>query len=95
MPKLYKIIYQVKSNTQYISFPIDMLRYDTSIPYSPSDAQMITQSIVSKITPNPTLSNESIRLIHYSHGNKNWKPRIDRWDSFGYQVISINPPIAF
>ena len=93
MAKLWLIEYYVESKFKHpIAFPLDMLRYDHSEPYSLNEWEYIINSHVNSIIPNRILQeSKSIRLVHYSHGNKNWNPTIKRWESFGYKVVTIKP----
>lgn len=100
--KLWKIEYKVKPFSEVSTFPIDMLRYDQSMPRDTGDWSIIRNLLNYSINPTDqldTLIKEQLkyglRLIHYSHGNKNWQPTNERWKSFHWNVVSINPPFEY
>jgi len=73
----YEHTYEVVGNTR---FPIDMLRYETSVPATAADAAVITAAVMRKqkevkritlacLTPDP-----------------HWRPAIDRWRGLGWTV---------
>lgn len=94
MAKNYVIEFVVQSKFKNgSSFPMDMLRYDRCIPYDSSDVNRITDSL--HIFSDKEKERYPIHLIHYSHGNKNWQPTYERWNSFSYTVIEVKPAREF
>lgn len=61
------------------SFPMDMLRYDSSYPIRTKDCI----EIVSTYLVNESKKSK-IRLCHV--GASGWKPTEERWESFGWKV---------
>ena len=57
-------------------FPMDMLRYDHSTPYSSADAARIEATFDS-----PMGVPIGITLVKVTN-DKDWKPCVDRWASF-------------
>ena len=60
-------------------FPIDMLRYDQSFPYSEYDSGVILKSLECGGDWKVTLGRHCF--------TKSWGPGIARWTSFGCSVI--------
>ena len=87
MAKLWCIKFEVKAKNYALGFfPLDMLRYDCCTPSSGEDVAKIPIGI-SDIPEVP----EVITLVHYSHGYKGWQPTVDRWKSFGWEVVKVHP----
>jgi hypothetical protein len=92
MAKLWRIEFTVRPRSGYLSFPMDMLRYDCCTPASTGDAI--------KIRDNPLDYDDgvwpedfSVDLVHYSHGRKGWTPTAERWRSFGW-IVSGRPSVC-
>ncbi|MGW8181735.1 MAG: hypothetical protein ACWGQW_23640 [bacterium] len=67
--------------------PLEMMRYDRCTPFEQADVSELACLEVG-------IADESIapiQMVHYEHGNKNWKPTEARWRSFGWMVQSIAP----
>lgn len=62
-------------------FPIDMLRYDCCWPRNESDSYLIQGGAYSE--PKDA---RNVWLLHDAD-NKHWRPNVDRWKSFGWQVV--------
>ena len=75
--RLYEVTYTVKGPG---SFPIDMLRYDTSFPAKETQSLQIEADADMR----------EVDLIH--RGAKGWKPTYDRWRSFGWNVLQVQGP---
>lgn len=67
------IIYMVRGRGE---FPIDMLRYDRSSPYSENDSNAISRTEEREVT-----------LIHLN-ATRDWKPGGPRWASFCWTLIT-------
>lgn len=75
------IIYVVKGHGE---FPVDMLRYDRSCPYSESDSYLIRNSVSSTRAGRDEYEVTLIRL----NAHKGWTPGAPRWASFGWTVTT-------
>lgn len=71
----YLTTYTVRGNG---SFPIDMLRYDSSFPASEVDSHAIERDGI-------TEEGREVTVAHYSN-RKGWLPTFGRWESFGWRV---------
>jgi len=78
--KLVKFQIGVKPSSYGYSFPLDMLRYDGLHPRRSEDANRIDDAGARR-------SDEVISLEGYH--DKNWKPEVERWKSFGWDVVSV------
>ena len=63
------------------TFPVDMLRYDRSYPYTEADAGKIEQTLDSDGTPGPVIE------LEHRGDDRNWSPTNARWRSFGWHVV--------
>ena len=72
--KLYIHEFQVVGQ---LTFPVDMLRYDSCFPATSEDAVKIAPHFEREGT-------EEIHLVSYSE--KSWVPTQARWISFGWKV---------
>jgi hypothetical protein len=75
---IYKTIFQVEGGGE---FPMDMLRYDRSAPYTSADASGIAQSIEEKT------GRRVVTLIHIGDSAK-WSPTFGRWESFRWTCVT-------
>ena len=66
-------------------FPVDMLRYESAVPRTENDANAIATSIFG--TP---LEHE-IKLVRYVQPGMSIEPNRERWKSFGWEVIRVEP----
>jgi hypothetical protein len=62
-------------------FPLDMLRYDQCWPASEWDTLAIQDAITA-----PELGAQAVTLV------SNSEPDPERWQSFGWQIITTKPP---
>lgn len=71
-------------------FPIDMLRYDTCFPVNPESVSVI-YDCCSNHDLNALHNTEpvKVRLARYVD-SKVTQPTIDRWRSFGWNVLDIS-----
>jgi len=67
------------------SFPHDMLRYDSCIPAHESEMHKLTMSFRDRPE---YLQPRRVELIRYSTNGE--QPTIDRWKSFGWNVVKIS-----
>lgn len=92
MAKLWAVKFEVKARIRLLGmFPIDMLRYDCCTPSPSIDAAHMLYSV--RDIEDGT-ENETITLVHHSHGHKGWQPTVDRWASFGWLVVKVHPAYA-
>lgn len=80
MPKKYLHHYSVSGRGP---FPVDMLRYDRSMPASESDAGKITESFGFH------REQQQVELIHYDE-RADWTPCKPRWKSFAWSAESVS-----
>lgn len=66
-------------------FPVDMLRYDYAYPASGEDASKIDESFPSIGERFGAQGPQEIRLTTTTKG-----PTVERWLSFGWNIIEIN-----
>lgn len=62
------------------SFPYDMLRYDHCWPVTGTDA--------AAIQPHQSATQAREVVLRTYQVNKDWRPTVDRWQSFGWRVLS-------
>jgi hypothetical protein len=74
---MWRIQYEVQGR---MDFPLDMLRYDCSFPYSSEDVANIEDSSVN------VDGVRRVRLVRYAD-SKHWTPTIGRWQSFLWSVV--------
>lgn len=77
-----RVYYTVAGQTP---FPVDMLRYDNSLPQREQDSNLITESIIDE---SKSLHFREIHLAHCAAGI-DWRPTRNRWRSFGWDVICV------
>jgi hypothetical protein len=75
---MWRIQYEVQGR---MDFPLDMLRYDGSFPYSSEDVANIE-----KVGNEERLTTRTVRLVHYAD-TKHWQPTAGRWQSFLWSVV--------
>lgn len=80
--KIIPIIYTVRGTGP---FPVDMLRYDGSSPYSEQDSNRVVSSLC---TIEQLQYRRVIVLIKYN-GYSRWTPNAAKWESFGWEVTSV------
>lgn len=87
MSKIWIIKFEVQSNSRFSVFPLDMMRYDRCTPRTQSDVNdiVISENLALELEPKP------ITMVHYSHGFRRWQPTVDRWKSFGWEVVKVHP----
>ena len=66
------------------SFPIDMLRYDTSFPEHETESLRLEDR-------NRLQERREVDLVH--RGEKEWSPTVGRWNSFGWGVVAIEAAV--
>lgn len=73
----YEHTYEVVGSAR---FPIDMLRYETSVPATSADAAVITASVMRK--------QKEVKRITLSclTPDPHWRPAADRWRRLGWEV---------
>ena len=76
---MWRIQYEVQGR---VDFPLDMLRYDSSFPYSSEDVAKIEDSRGARSTD----AVMTVRLVHYAD-TKHWTPTQGRWQSFLWSVV--------
>lgn len=64
------------------SFPIDMLRYDSACPDTGEDAAKLARHHV------PALARVTLRRFFPVGCSE--MPEVERWESFGWRVVSVN-----
>ena len=73
----YEHTYEVVGSAR---FPIDMLRYETSVPATAADAAVITVAVVRK-------HKEAKRItLACLTPDPHWRPAVDRWRALGWTV---------
>ena len=70
-----------------LPFPIDMLRYDSAVPQDEDDSENILRSNGGCRPYTGKNPKYRIKLVRFSYGVY---PTIKRWESFGWNVISVN-----
>jgi hypothetical protein len=78
---MWIIEYQVMGHG---TFPVDMLRYDTSYP-SKNPESIFQPSMWNE----PDFTPRTVTL-HHRESHAGWTPTIDRWKSFGWVVIQTS-----
>lgn len=73
------IIYAVRGRGK---FPVDMLRYDRSCPWSETDSNIILKGI------RGDTQDEYEVALYRSNAPKGWKPCVARWTSWGWTLIT-------
>ncbi len=92
--KAWIIRYRVKPiDNRDTIFPLDMLRYDSSRPTSQKDVGAMTHALFGR--GGEWQKSDTIQLSHYEHGNKSWHPTIERWKSFSWEVVEVDPPAEY
>lgn len=86
MAQLYRHLFQVSLKPGLTrAFPLDMLRYDHCIPATSEDVGKIVDTLADYVSD---LDNESELTITLSaYWEKPYKPKAERWRSFGWQVV--------
>ena len=69
---LYRHFYKVRGTNP---FPYDMLRYDQSYPEKEGELDAAIQS----------KNTSTVKLAH-TDSSRNWRPTIQRWESFFWNV---------
>lgn len=83
--KQYYYVVEVNQTRGALPFPVDMLRYDGLYPRGETDSGRITDTLQDwRAVP----FGGSIELSGW-HEGVHWRPTYDRWDSFGWQVVSF------
>ena len=73
----YEHMYEVVGNTR---FPIDMLRYDTSVPATAADASAITVAVRQRQGESKAI------MLTCLTPDPHWRPAVDRWRALGWFV---------
>ena len=90
MAKLWITRYRVKPIGDCDNiFPLDMLRRDGSRPTTQEDVGALSYSLLG--SQEMWKKGATIQLSHIEHGNKTWEPSYERWKSFGWEVVEVNP----
>lgn len=63
-------------------FPIDMLRFDSLVPNTVKDSNVISASFGRF----PTLGD---RVELRGSGSASWEPAVERWEKFGWRVARV------
>lgn len=80
MARLWVVEYQVVGHG---TFPIDMLRYDSSYPAS---AEGILEPS-HWAEPVPDVLKDRKVVLRHRDSFRGWSPTVDRWRSFGWSVV--------
>jgi len=67
-----------------LNFPTDMLRSEGAFPATPHDAVKLSVAIKKHLDPKVY---SDCWIILRCFANKKWKPNLERWNSFGWQVV--------
>jgi hypothetical protein len=68
-------------------FPLDMLRYDHCIPATSEDVGKIIDSLSYERQIELEQSKDELVVTVSAYWEKPYKPKAERWQSFGWQVV--------
>lgn len=91
MAKNWTITFTMEA-TGLACMPLDMMRYDRVTPLMQKDVGELACVDVPREENDPPMQ---VDFIRHSHGDKNWKPNVDRWRSFGWRLVKVDPARAF
>ena len=75
----YEHTYEVVGSAR---FPIDMLRYETSVPATAADASVITLAVIRR-------QKEAKRVsLACLTPDPHWRPAVDKWRALGWVVLN-------
>ena len=79
----------VKQSRPGSPFPLDMLRYDTCVPASESDANLIRYTIEDHVETLKSLGWNGTVLLRRFERDGAGQPTDARWRSFGWEIVSL------
>ncbi len=75
-------------------FPIDMMRYDNSHPFSEEDSHKIERSFTEGEGETPSDPIRLCRWVEDQQAANYWSAHRQRWQSFGWEVVWQHEEVA-
>lgn len=69
--------------------PLDMMRYDRVTPLGQNDVSELSCIDIPREKDEKPMR---VEFLHTAHGEKNWKPTEERWITFGWKLVKVDPP---
>ena len=78
--------------TRLACMPLDMMRYDRVTPLGQQDVSELACIDIPREPNDPPVR---VEFLRQAHGDKNWKPTHERWITFGWKLVKVDPPRSF